>query len=156
FVALLVETIDGLAKTPTEPYWRCREASFASLVAETDDPRAWQALEKAARQSDAGLRVEMLWPMSYQKPRRAQRLAVLARFLNDATVRDATADPRMFEGPYSGAEFPKLEVRNFAAHAIAGVLKLSVEPRKDWREEEWAHLRNLVHNELRREGIPAP
>src|SRR5262249_4030649 len=87
FLTILLATLDALPKSPTEPYWRCPEAGFAHLVLSTDDPRAWTMLEKVAKRSDVGLRMEFLKPMNYryaETRQRQQRLKFLAAFLDDA------------------------------------------------------------------------
>ncbi len=147
FVALLVETLDGLPATPKEPYWSCREGSFANLVGETTDPKAWEALEKAARRADVGLRLQYLRPITYtgrDKGNVKEKLRFLALFLNDATVRDVTITPEMYRGPSAGDEFPKLEVRDFAAWQMTHLLDLRIHPDKKWTAEQWAGLRAQV------------
>jgi hypothetical protein len=144
FVRLLVETLDALPPTPKEPYWKCREATFATLVLETIDIRAWKALERAARRADAGLRMELLAPLAYNdvpKKQHRLRLALLASFLDDITIRDAAKNPAMYRGPYAKANFPILEVRNFAAWDIMLILGKDVEPKPDWTDDEWARIR---------------
>ena len=63
--AVLIATLESLPKTPAEPYWICTEAGFANLVMQTEDPRAWRALEKVAKRSDVGVRMEFMDPMNY-------------------------------------------------------------------------------------------
>jgi len=140
--------------TPKEPYWRSREAGLANLVMETDDARAWKALLAAARRADVGLRMELMNPMYYTyigQRQRKQRLEFVAAFLDDATVRDEKSDPTLFEGPYAGFTFPKMEVRNFAAMQIACILHLSEDPKPGWTSKEWTALREKVRANLRRE-----
>jgi len=55
FVPLLVKTLDGFPRKPDDPYLRHVETSFVHLVMETDDPRAWQALLKAARRQGGAM-----------------------------------------------------------------------------------------------------
>jgi hypothetical protein len=152
FVQHLVETLDSLPKDVEEEYWLCREAWFASHVLGTDDHRAWQALEKAARKSSVGLRLEMLDKIRSGDLdlRRKQRLAFLAAFLNDATVRDMKSAPKRYSGFPAGNDFPRLEVRNYAALEIGRLLKLDRTPQPSWNDEQWARFRQEVRDALER------
>src|SRR5262249_17947453 len=64
FLTILLETLNALPRSPTEPYWVCPEAGIARVVLNTDDPRAWNMLEKVAKRSDVGLRMEFLHSMN--------------------------------------------------------------------------------------------
>lgn len=158
FVEMLVKTLDELPSTPKEPYWECREASFANLVMETDDPRAWNALRRAADRADVGLRMEFMNPMNYTRigeRQRRERLNFLARFINDAALRNMSSS-RKFEGPSAGFTFLKLEVRNFAAMQIATILKLeeSPSPEKNWTTQQWSAYREKVKKAVEHELKP--
>jgi hypothetical protein len=132
FVELLTQTLEGLPRTPAEPDWQCPEGSFARLVIETDDPRAWETLEKVARRSDVGLRMQLLSPLESARtgPRRKRALALLAAFLDDASARTRPGS-NLFGGTYAGYQYPRLEVRDLAAMRIASLLELEVEPKPD-------------------------
>lgn len=144
FLSLLVETLDHLPATPKEPYWSCREGTFASLVAQTNDPKAWEALEKAARRADVGLRLELLEVANDKKDNLKAKLTFLSSFLDDAAVRDQTLDPKMYSGPGAGREFDRIEVRNYAALQMEHQLERKVWPDKSWSPEQWAALRTRV------------
>lgn len=147
FVPLLVETLKSLPKTPSEPYWRCREATFASLVGQTNDVDAWGTLESVTKRSDVGLRMEMLANISYSSREGKnlnQRITFIVRFLVDKEVRHAQSDRTMYEGPYAGSEFPRIEVRNFAARQLAWLLKIEPRPDKTWTDEQWLKFREQV------------
>jgi hypothetical protein len=152
FIQLLVETLNGLPKMPEREYWMCREAWFASHALRTDEPRAWQALEKAARKSSVGLRLQMLDNIMCVDPdlRRKQRLALLAAFLDDSTLRDMKTEPGRYDGFPAGYDFPRLEVRNYAALEIARLLKLDRKPQPTWDAEQWARFRDEVREALKR------
>jgi hypothetical protein len=151
FMQLLVETLNGLPATPAEPYWLCCESSFAYLVAGTDAPAAWEALEKATKRADPGLRMEILKIVSYagEGKQRKQRLAFLAKFLDDTTVRDVHSDPKRFQGPYAEGDFNRLEVRNGAAMQIARILELGKKPLPTWNDEQWQRFRDEVRQALK-------
>lgn len=151
FLRVLVATLDTMPEKPKESYWTCPEASYVHLVMRTDDPRAWNALEKVAKRSDIGLRMEFMDPMNYMyiaDRHRRQRLEFLSHFLDDDAVRDEQSNPTMYEGPFAGFQFPRLEVRNLAAMEIASILKLDAEPEKGWTPEQWADLRARVRQAL--------
>jgi hypothetical protein len=92
FDALLLATIEGLPTDVPGRYHTCSEAQVAELVADSDDPRAWSALEKAAKRAKPGLRMKLLSHFEDPRPlRRAERLRLLGAFLDDDEVRDAVA-----------------------------------------------------------------
>ena len=153
FMTILLATLDALPKTPTEPYWKCREAAYAHLVLATDDLQAWKMLEKVAKRSDVGLRMEFINSMdsSYLEGRhRQQRLDFLAAFLDDAEAPDVKANPKMFSGPHAGFTFARLAVRDLAAMEIASILGMPDQPDRDWTPEQWEKLRTRVKQSLKR------
>ena len=153
FITILLATLDSFPKTPTEPYWGCPEAAFAHLVIGTDDARAWKMLEKVAKRSDVGLRMEFMNPMNYTyigDRQRKQRLEFLATFLDDAEAPDVKANPKMFDGPHAGFTFERLEVRDLAAEKIASILGLPDRPDRNWTPEQWQKLRSKVKENLKK------
>src|ERR1700722_938248 len=153
FMTILLATLESLPKTPTEPYWRCPEAAFGHLVMGTDDARAWKMLEKVARQSDVGLRMEFMNSMNYNyvgNRQRKQRLEFLAAFLDDADAPDVSANSKMFDGPHAGFTFKRLEVRDLAALKIASILGMPDRPDMNWTPEQWNKLRNQVKERLKK------
>jgi len=152
FLTILLATLEALPKTPTEPYWKCPEAGFAHLVLATDDPRAWKMLEKVAKRSDVGLRMEFMNPMNYsyiEDRQRQQRLDFLAAFLDDAEAPDVKANPEMFSGPHAGFTFARLEVRDLAAMIIASILGMPDQPDRAWTPQQWEKLRAQVMQALK-------
>jgi hypothetical protein len=118
FVQILIATLESLPNTPAEPCSDCPEATFAKLSMETDEQSAWSPLERVARQSDVGLRVEFMNPMDYTyiaDRQRSQRLEFPSHFLDDDEVRDEKSNPSVYQGPFSTFTFSSIEVRNFAA-----------------------------------------
>ncbi len=157
FVERLVATLEALPAKPEGPYWMCREATFAGLTRQTADPRAWRALECAARRADVGLRMEILQGAAGEVagPRRKERLAFLAAFLDDATLRVTLSDRQRYEGFPAGHGYPWLAVRDFAALQTAALLKLPEKPKPGWKPEEWAALRAKVRHALQQEQVRA-
>lgn len=152
FTAVLLDTLDHLPKDVTTAYWSCREATFASLAVETNDPRVWPALERAIARSSLGLKLELLHGLEdwTDKRHRPQRLRLLAQHLNDETVRDTRSDKR-FDGPGAGFPHDKIEVRNFAARAIARSYDIKIESDEEWSPEAWAKLREQVREKVKQE-----
>lgn len=153
FMTILLATLETLPKTPTEPYWKCPEAAYAHLVLATDDPRAWKMLEKVAKRSDVGLRMEFLNHMhrGYAEDRqRKQRLAFLAVFLDDAEAPDVKANSEMFSGPHAGFAFARLSVRDLAAMTIASLLEMPDRPDRNWTPEQWEKLRVKVKQAIKK------
>jgi len=152
FTTILLATLESLPKTPTEPYWACPEAAYALLVVATDDARAWKMLEKVAKRSDVGLRMEFMNGMgnSYIKGQRKQRLEFLAAFLDDAEAPDVKANSKMFGGPHAGFTFNRLEVRDLAAMTIASILEMPDAPDMNWTPAQWEKLRNQVKERLKK------
>jgi hypothetical protein len=152
FMTILLATLEAFPKTPTEPYWKCPEAAFAHLVLATDDPRAWAMLEKVAKRSDVGLRMEFMNPMDFSHSggrQRQQRLEFLAAFLDDVEAPDVKANSEMFSGPHAGFIFARLTVRDLAAMKIASVLEMPDQPDRNWTPEEWERLRTKVKEALK-------
>ncbi len=153
FMTILLATLDSFPPTPKEAYWRCAEAAYTHLVVATDDERAWRMLEKIAKRSDAGLRMEFMNRMhnGYAENRqRKQRLDFLAAFLDDAEAPDKSANPKMFEGPHAGFTFKRLEVRDLAADTIASILEMPDRPDRNWTPEQWKKLRDQVKERLKK------
>src|SRR5262249_16127665 len=143
----LLATLEGLPKKPKEPYRECPEAAYADLVLATEDARAWDMLEKVAKRSVVGLRMEFLSRMNYidlGDQRCIERLKFLASFLGDTDIPDVAVDPEMFKGPHAGFTFRSLAVRDLAAMEIASILKMPDQPDSDWTAEQWEKLRARV------------
>jgi hypothetical protein len=153
FMAILLATLEAFPSTPKEPYWGCPEVGFVHVVLATDDARAWKTLEKVAKRSDVGLRMEFLNPMNYAylgDRHRQQRLDFLAAFLGDAEAPDVKANAKMFEGPHAGFTFNRLEVRDLAAMRIASILGMPDSPDMEWTAEQWQELRDRVRKALKK------
>ena len=78
----------------------------------TDDARAWKMLKKVANGRMWVSRMEFMNPMNYTyvgDRQRQQRLDFLASFLDDAEAPDVKANPKMFDGPYAGFTFHRLD-----------------------------------------------
>jgi len=150
FRAMLIKTLNSLPRTPSEPYWKCCEASFTPLVLEINDPDAWLALARFAKRADVGLRMEVVQRVGYpDKKHPRMQIAFLTEFLEDATVRDVASSAKLFDGPYAASGYSRLEVRDLAAMQIASLLRLPAEPKPEWMPQQWATLREKVREALR-------
>lgn len=158
FTALWLEAIEALPRDVPGKYWIAPEAHLAGLATECDDPRVWPLLEKVVRRSSLGLRMELLNQLGDRDTtrHRADCLRLLARFLDDAALRDERADKRL-DGPGAGFPYPRIEVRDFVALKIARILDIKVELKLDRTPAEWAAIRGRVREALKRElGKAAP
>jgi hypothetical protein len=152
FTSLLLANIESFPKDVPGPYWKCREAFFAKLAMESDDPRVWPTLERVARRSALGLRMELLNHFSDPKDNRHRldRLRLLSGFMDDATMRNRSSDAK-FDGPSAGFLYDKIEVRDFVALEIAAMLGIEIELNLERTPEEWAKIRLQVEEAVKRE-----
>jgi hypothetical protein len=142
---LLTRAIDELPQTPAGPYNHCPEKSYSELIVRTDDARPWQALERALRRADIGLRMELLESVAFHLNGQHRRgITLLKTFLDDTAVRDIKSNPKKYEGFYAGWGFKNLSVRNLVAILLADLWKLPDDPASDWSESQWAALREKL------------
>jgi hypothetical protein len=155
FGKIVLGALKDLPRDVEGPYWKCEEAFVAAFVPLTEDPRAWGLLEKVARRSSLGLRLELLnnvGRVTEPTPAlRARLLALYASFLDDAAERDRKADPKRYDGPCAGFHYERLSVRDFAAMEMAWLLKIEVKLNPDRSAREWAALRAKVREAWKRE-----
>ncbi|HKI31086.1 MAG TPA: hypothetical protein VKA46_04420, partial [Gemmataceae bacterium] len=152
FNALLLATIEAFPDDVPGPYCECTEAIIATRFAvECDDPRVWSALEKVAKRSAVGFRMELLcdFPGPEDARHRTERLRLLAAFLEDATLRDSASSDK-YDERCAGFEYKKLAVRDFAAMQLARLLAIEVELNPKRGPEEWARIRGKVREGLDR------
>ncbi len=152
FTSLLLATIESFPKDVPGSYWTCPEARIAKLAVATDDPQVWQTLEKVARRSALGLRMELFNEFSNPKDNRhrPERLRLLGSFLDDAGLRDEDSSAK-FDGPGAGFPYHKIEVRDFAALELARLLGIDIELNLERTPEDWAKIRSQVQEVLKRE-----
>lgn len=157
FTPLLIATIEAFPKDVPGPYWLCAEADIARLAVESDDPRVWQTLEKVARRSALGLRMELLHSFRFADDARyrPERVRLLAAFLDDNEEWDQDSDPK-FAGPGAGFPYDKLQVRDFIALELARLLDISVETDLKRTREDWSKIRNQVQTAVQRELSKKP
>jgi hypothetical protein len=152
-VEVAIKLLDELPRIPKENYWRCPEQAVVSLVLRTDDVRVWKALDKAARRVGVGLRMQLLRRVANdgkESERLKERLAFLRAFLEDATLRDMNTDPDRYLAVPAGDDFPRMEVRNYAALELGRLLKVNRTPLSSWDDAQWAGFREEVQKALKR------
>lgn len=145
FITILLATLDNLPKTPAEPSasWESNEAGFAHLVSATDDVRAWKMLEKVAKRSDVGLRMEYIYTVGERGLGDHQRklcLEFLKAFLDDPAKPNLLANPKSFNGPQLFFMFEQLDVRSMAAMRIATILGKPVQLNRNLTPEQMKKL----------------
>jgi hypothetical protein len=157
FNELLLAAIEGIPRDVHGPYWTCPEGHIAGLAVVSDDPRVWATLERVARRSAMGLRMELL--NQFGDPQdgrhRRERLRLLAGFLDDAALRDVDSSKK-FDGPGAGFPYHRIEVRDFVALEIAWLVGIEVEVDLERPPEEWASIRRRVREAVEKELGEAP
>jgi len=154
---ILDPLLEEIPADTTGPYWTSPEPGFSHVVMLIEDDGIWRDYLRVARRGSVGLRMEMMEPMSYGYnggKNRERRLAFLAAFLDDETVRDMANAPEKYEGPCAAFTIPRIEVRDFAAQHIASILGFDDAPDEFWTPAEWRGLREKVRAGLSRERLP--
>lgn len=145
--ARVIAVLGEIPETPSRPYAECKESANTRLVCAINHERVWHAFERAVRKADPGLRLELLKHMNDGYPtlqERRRRLAFLACFLDDQSVRDVTSRPDMYDGIYTAFRYPRLEVRNFAAMKMAELLHVPANLHSKSDNAEWEKLRERM------------
>ncbi len=152
FDALLLAAIENFPKDVPGKYARCNAGPIAALAIESTDPRVWAVLEKVAKRSALGVRMELLSEFGdpQELRHRGERLQLLAAFLDDSELRDVKADER-FVIPSGGYLHDRIEVRNSVALDLADLLEIKIKPKDDRAPAEWAEIRTKVRESLKRE-----
>jgi hypothetical protein len=152
FNSLLLAAIDNIPTDVPGDYWSRPEARIFHLVLLSDDPAIWPTVEKVARRSCLGLRIEILHRLSYSGERQhyRQRLRLLSHFLDDAALRDEDASKK-FGGPCAGFLYHKITVRDCVALDIAELLGINVPVQLERTPEQWSQIRHKIQDALNRE-----
>jgi hypothetical protein len=154
-VPLLVDALHLIPTLSDEQYEYGDLEDLTDLVRSAADPRAWKALEHAAKASPVERRLEVFAPLGVVCPSHdhlEQRLAVLDFFLSDDEIvppeitrgaidRVLTRDTRKQVSEHLG-------VRDFAACSIARLLKLTGKPQPDWTQLQWSEFRAQAQEAL--------
>ncbi|OWK43164.1 hypothetical protein [Fimbriiglobus ruber] len=152
FNNLLLNLVENLPKDVPAAYWSCPEARLVRFAMECDDPRIWPLLEKVAKRSSIGLRMEVLSKLNYigDTKYRIERLRLYSSFLDDSALCDRKTDDR-FSGPGASFNYDKIEVRDFIALELARLLGIDIKLKRNRTPAEWAKIRESVRVDLKRE-----
>jgi hypothetical protein len=154
FAERLVEELSIPHAKAGEDRYYPRVPALAGFVRETSDPRAWQQLEKLARESVVGDRlryidgVGMTW-RGAADPHRREQMRFLAAFLDDATAARYDVGSEKDTSGWQLLQFTRLEVRDLAAMRLAELLGLHARPEDEWTAAQWSALRQPVREALR-------
>jgi hypothetical protein len=170
---LLLPVLKKLPPDSDGPYWTCPQAAFSHIAMELEDDEVWREFQRAAQRSSVGLRLEMIGSecsCGTPEKNRGRRIAFLASFLNDVTVRTIPLFPdnetaarqvrsgRMVQSKYDGlcaaSTFKKIEVRDFAAMELGYLLGVKGEPKDAWTADQWLAFRGQVRERLVAEKFP--
>lgn len=159
-IAPTLAVLRTLPKDVSGPYWTSDVSSISHLVLALDDDAVWQTFFRKAQQAAVGLRLEWMNPFNYSYVGdrvKSRRLAFLAGFLDDNTLRDDSVNAKKYDGPCAAFTFRKITVRNFAAMQMASILDIDRlnSPDSTWTEAQWQNLHAKVRTQLQREGIKA-
>ncbi|MCW3097883.1 MAG: tolB [Chthonomonadaceae bacterium] len=158
---ILVARLDSLPATPPVDYWRCEASGLALIVQTLDDPRAWAALERLAKRSDVGQRLEIITEfgnISVAATPKRHRVEFLAKFLQDRTLRvipgQQKASPasggKYSEGVYADHDMPRITIQDSALRQIAYLIGMEDNPDATWTKEEWDTWRQNTLQALQR------
>jgi len=154
---ILGPLLDKIPKDSGEKYWMSSESYFALVVLAINDRDIWNDYIRVAKRSSPGVQLQILNNIGffpYGDKHRTQRLAFLAAFLDEQTVRDQSSAPEKYFGPSAASEFPKITVRDFAAMEIAEIIRLDDSPDPKWDAGQWAKFREKVRRKLADERVP--
>lgn len=161
--SLLIAELKRIPKTPKVAYWLSTAGRIARLARLSDDKAVWDAMLRNAKRVDMGQRLEMMQAACGNTTAKDRTLAFLTALLVDKESRSLSRpDPQklfdeaqgkdikvdLYEGPSAGFGFEHLTVRDFAALQIAYLLEMDVSAGNDWKEADWAKLRERVESAL--------
>ena len=113
--------------------------------------RAWWA--KTRRKDEVSALVEASFTgHSNDTPTRQRKLAFLAAFLDDESVRVIPEGSDRFEGSFAAGGIRRMAVRDLATVLLASMLELDYG--WSWADIRWAELRARVKERLAKEALP--
>lgn len=143
FCALVLDRIQAF---PTEGPFSPPgpEAHLMQLVRECGDPRVWEAARDLAKRAPVGLRIEVLYWIGEKGERGhlREKLQLLKTFLDDMAVRAGSSN--FGERFFAASAYPRIEVRDFAALTLAGLVGIDIPENARRSKEEWARIRTQV------------
>jgi len=150
FESFLIKSLNALPATTTGRFADCEQVDIARLCWKTNSLNVWHPLRDAMRNADLGVRMEILDRIGdnpdLSSVRQMRVAELLLAFLNDASIRDISTAPERYAG-CAAAQWPRIEVRNWAAWRLAARLKLDVSgysPDASLTDADWGRLRDQV------------
>jgi hypothetical protein len=156
---LLIARLDSLPSKPEGADWLREAGALGLMVQELDSPRGWDALERLARRSVVGQRLEILGDLnnlSVTGLRQRHRIEFLAKFVDDHTLCGFSQDAKGFDGPHPAFDLKKITVRDEVLQSISYQVGVRRYPRDDWKLEDWDAWRPEVEAALHRYLNTAP
>jgi hypothetical protein len=150
---ILLSLVQKLPRKTRKPVWTSPESVVVHLVMESRSPTVWSAFAAAMKRAHISLRLEWMKPLAYsyaEDHQLAERLDLLAQFLDDPTERVIREDDKLYDGPCAAFEMKRITARDFAASQIASLLKLEEAPKEEWSAKRWAALRQKVKDALKK------
>jgi hypothetical protein len=153
FRTFLGDQIQQIPQYTSDVYCECTDLRYVKLAMDTNDHRVWEALEQTAKRVELGVCMEFMSCVGdvRESRLRRERLAFLSSFLEDARLRDKASNSYQYGGSCAGALYPKIEVRDFAAIQLAGILGVELALMPDRSSGDWQRLRVRVREVLERE-----
>jgi hypothetical protein len=152
----LLPLIQQMSGEPERRYVWCREAEIAAVVSRFDDDEVWRNIVQALHRASPGLRVEMLRRLVYrvQEDTHMNTIAVLAAFLDDKEMRDASLDPERHKGSFLADTHPVFPVGDYAVFELAYLLGVPGGRNGSQNPSVWSTLREQVRQRLAQQELP--
>lgn len=150
----LIRRIEEMPAGEPDEHYESYADNIIPLLNETNDPKAWAAMERAILHVPAVVKFRWVshlgtdWGVNDQKHRKEKILALLA------CLDDRTAFPSDFEAkPGFGFSSPvkKLNVGNFAAMQLAPYFLNYIDDDEHRSDDEWAFFRKWLKEEVAKE-----
>src|ERR1044071_8548231 len=122
---LIIARLNQLFKHADIADWRYEVDTLGLMIQEIDKPGGWDALERMARQTDVGHRLEIFHVLGHLEvtgQRKRHHIEFLARFLNDDSVCDFSQTGAGLSTTCSDFDLKRVTVRDSALRHIAGYI----------------------------------
>ena len=156
---MLIPIIKTIPADVDEPYWKSEAANWIHVANQLDDIEVWLEYLKATKRANVGLRMEMMNPICYptRETNKDIRIAFVATFLNDNTVRDVAVSADKFDGPCAAFTIKRITVRDFATMKLASMmLKLDEYPDANWTQRAMGRSAKTSDRRVGQKGIAGP
>lgn len=136
---LIISRMGHLPSTPEGPFWLAEAGILGRMVQEIDDARGWNALERLARRSVPGQRLEILHRLGNvfsDKARERHTIEFQARFLNDNTMVDFAKETG-FGGPHADFDLHRITIRDSVLRHVCFDVGVKAYPLAAWTPKDW-------------------